>query len=159
MTKYYPKSSNLDPEDALIDRFSGASSDIKGRWVEEFLKVVFKNIGLETINTGVEDTHSRLAWLRSQNKISFNVLAGKRKSPDMAFILPLKANQQHQKVIDVEVKYRDKVKIRVSELVAYKHLFHNNFRFVFFDRFEIYTLDPKDIQKTTKTLFERIKHF
>ena len=158
MTKHYPKPSKQDPEDTLIGRFSGAAGDIKGRWTEEFLKVVFKNIGLETIDTGVEDTHSRLAWLRSQNKISFNVLAGKRKSPDMAVILPLKTGQQHQKVIDVEVKYRDKGKIKVSELMEYQHLFHDNFRFVFFDRFEIYTLDPKDIAKKTKTLFKGTKN-
>ena len=125
---------------------------------KSFLKLFLKNIGLETVDTGVEDTHSRLAWLRSQNKIGFNVLAGKRKSPDMAVILPLKSGQQHQKIIDIEVKYRDKGKIKVSELMEYKPLFHDHFRFVFFDRFEIYTLDPNHIEKKTKTLFKGTKH-
>lgn len=154
MTKYYPKPPINNPEDKLIAKFSHAGGDIKGRWAEEFLKIIFKNIGLETIDTGIEDTHSRLAYLRSQNKIGFNVLAGKRKSPDMAVILPEREGQQHQKIIDIEVKYRDKGKIKVSELLEYKHLFHENFRFVFFDRFDVYILHPKDVGKKTKTLFK-----
>ena len=152
MTKYYPKPNPEVKLERLLKIFSDAAGDIKGRWAEELLKVLFANIGYETIDTGVEDTHTRLAYLRRQNKIKYNILAGKRKSPDMAVILPEKPGQKYQTVIEVEVKYRDKGKIKVSELLEYKSLYHQDFRFVFFDREEIYVLNPKDIEKKTKTL-------
>lgn len=158
MTKFYPRkkpsetgSEKETQEACLLKVFDDAAGDIKGRWAEEFFKLILRSIKYKYVNTGVEDAYKELVDLFMEGEIHYGVLKNKSKNHDLAVVLP-RGDKRYRKVIAVEVKYRDKGKIKVSELMAYQSQFHKYFRFVFFDRENIYVLDPKDIQEKAKTL-------
>ena len=134
----------------LAKSFVPDYNSLKGHIAEFFIKQLFRHkLKLPIEETGVEHTRSMATFLAAQGQIPYRTVEDDRKSQDFCAYLPDRDNRTKYPLIPVyiEVKFRDRSRIKVSELKEYKKYRNSKVVFALIDKEGMYCIDRDEIDK------------